>query len=253
MTTAPVDSALAVRTRYRHSESSAARWRLLTDAADALARDGARAGALSTVLSKVLAFLSLEDGVMLVLGDDALQVAASQGQVPPVGARIAHAMALHTVLQPGPVAPLVRQDVPSTLRIGREQRAGLEVLVPLCVDGRHRGMLALLSSAAAPPPHPDDLLTLQALATLLAAALANHQAAPRVGATEAAAVLKALTPRELQILALLPQGWTNAAMGAHLGIAAGTVKVHVERILHKLDLNDRTQAAVRAADLGLGS
>lgn len=74
-----------------------------------------------------------------------------------------------------------------------------------------------------------------------------------MGATEAAAILKSLTPRELQILALLPQGWTNAAMGEHLGIAAGTVKVHVERILHKLDLNDRTQAAVRAADLGLGS
>ena len=249
----PADSAHTVRTRYRQSESSAARWRLLTDAAGALARDGVRPAALATVLAKTLAFLSLDDGLLLVLKDDALHVAASHGNVPPVGARVAHAMALHTVLQPGPVAPLVRQDVPSGLRIGREQRTGLEVLVPLCLDGKHRGMLALLCATAAPPPHPDDLLTLQALSTLLGAALANSQAAPRVGATEAAAILKSLTPRELQILALLPQGWTNAAMGEHLGIAAGTVKVHVERILHKLDLNDRTQAAVRAADLGLGS
>ena len=249
----PNDSAQSVRARYRHSESSAARWRLLTDAAGALAHEGARPPALATALAKALAFLSLDDGLLLVLKDDALHVAASQGQVPPVGARVAHAAALHTVLQAGPVAPLVRQDVASGLRIGREQRAGLEVLVPLCLDGKQRGMLALLSAHPAPPPHADDLLTLQALATMLAAALASTQAAPRVAAPEAAAMLKVLTPRELQILALLPKGWTNAAMGEHLGIAGGTVKVHVERILHKLDLNDRTQAAVRAADLGLNA
>ncbi|MET0266984.1 MAG: LuxR C-terminal-related transcriptional regulator [Duganella sp.] len=247
------DSARAIRTRYRQSESSAARWRLLTDAAGALAAEGARPAALATALSKALAFLSLEDGLLMVLKDDALQVVASQGQVPPVGARLAHAAAMQAALQPGPLAPLVRQDVASTLRIGREQKAGLEVLVPLCLDGKHRGMLALLSAHAAPAPHPDDLLTLQSLATLLAAVLATAQAAPRVAGQEAAAILKSLTPRELQILALLPKGWTNAEMGEHLGIAGGTVKVHVERILHKLDLNDRTQAAVRAADLGLGS
>ncbi|USX24661.1 LuxR C-terminal-related transcriptional regulator [Oxalobacteraceae bacterium OTU3CINTB1] len=247
------ESARAARNRYRQIESSAARWRLLTDAASALAGEGQCASALSTALSKALAFLSLEDGAVMVLKDDALQVLASQGQVPPVGARLAYAAALQAVLQPGPRPPLVRQDIASGLRIGREQQVGLEVLVPLCLEGKNRGMLALLSTQAAPPPTPDDLLTLQALATMLAAVLAVPQHAPRVAAPEAAEMLKVLTPRELQVFALLPSGWTNAAMGEHLGIAAGTVKVHVERILHKLDLNDRTQAAVRAADLGLGT
>ena len=247
------DSVRAVRNRYRQSESSAARWRLLTDAASALAGEGPCASALSTSLSKALAFLSLEDGAIMVLKDDALQVVASEGQATPVGARLAYAAALQAVLQPGPRAPLVRQDVASALRIGRDQQVGLEVLVPLCLDGKNRGMLALLGAQRAPLPNADDLLTLQALATMLAAVLAVPQNAPRVAAQEAAEMLKVLTPRELQVFALLPSGWTNAAMGEHLGIAAGTVKVHVERILHKLDLNDRTQAAVRAAHLGLGT
>ena len=62
-----------------------------------------------------------------------------------------------------------------------------------------------------------------------------------------------LTPRELQVFALLPRGLTNAAMADELGIAACTVKTHVERILQKLGLDDRTQAAVRAAECGYGS
>ncbi|WP_332851753.1 response regulator transcription factor [Duganella sp. S19_KUP01_CR8] len=254
----PNDTALptarAARSRYRQIESSVARWRLLTDAAGVLASEGARPGALATILSKTLAFLSLDDGLLMTTQDDGLQVCASQGQTLPVGARLGHAATLQAALQPGPQPPVVRQDVISALRIGREQKTGLEVLVPLCLDGKNRGILALLGTQHAPPPSVDDLATLQALATLLAAALSTpRQTAPRVAAPDAAAALKLLTPRELEVFALLPSGWTNAAMGEHLGIAAGTVKVHVERILHKLDLHDRTQAAVRAADFGLGA
>jgi DNA-binding NarL/FixJ family response regulator len=60
-----------------------------------------------------------------------------------------------------------------------------------------------------------------------------------------------LTEREKQVLSLIVQGMTNREIGARLGIAAGTAKVHVERILSKLGVVDRTQAAVRAAALGL--
>ncbi|MBV7534331.1 helix-turn-helix transcriptional regulator [Duganella sp. sic0402] len=248
------DSARAARSRYRHNESSAARWRLLADAAAIAAEPGQRAAALASILAKALAFLSLEDGLLMVLQDDALQVCASQGLVPPAGARLAYTAAMQAALQPGPQAPLVRQDLVSPLRIGREQRVGLEVLVPLALDGKHRGVLALLSARAAPQPNADDLTTLQALGTLLAALLSGpSQNAQRAAAPEAAALLKQLTPRELQVFALLPSGGTNAHIGEQLGIAAGTVKVHIERILHKLDLRDRTQAAVRAADCGLGS
>jgi DNA-binding NarL/FixJ family response regulator len=53
------------------------------------------------------------------------------------------------------------------------------------------------------------------------------------------------------VLALLPRGLTNAGLGAELGISTGTAKVHVERILQKLQLSDRTQAAVYAVQAGM--
>jgi DNA-binding NarL/FixJ family response regulator len=60
-----------------------------------------------------------------------------------------------------------------------------------------------------------------------------------------------LSARERQVLALLPRGLTNAGLGAELGISTGTAKVHVERILQKLQLSDRTQAAVYAVQAGM--
>ncbi len=60
-----------------------------------------------------------------------------------------------------------------------------------------------------------------------------------------------LTARELVVLRLVAQGWTNREIAAELNLSAGTVKVHVERILAKLGVSHRTQAAVRAVEMGL--
>jgi DNA-binding NarL/FixJ family response regulator len=60
-----------------------------------------------------------------------------------------------------------------------------------------------------------------------------------------------LTPRELEVLRLVAQGKTNRAISEQLVITAGTVKLHVEHIIAKLGVSDRTQAAVRAIQLGL--
>lgn len=60
-----------------------------------------------------------------------------------------------------------------------------------------------------------------------------------------------LTVRELEVLRLLTQGMTNPAIAEVLHISRGTVKVHVERIIAKLHVSDRTQAAVRALESGL--
>lgn len=62
---------------------------------------------------------------------------------------------------------------------------------------------------------------------------------------------EALTPRELEVLRLVAQGKTNRAIGEQLVITVGTVKIHVEHIIAKLGVSDRTQAAVRAIQLGL--
>ena len=62
-----------------------------------------------------------------------------------------------------------------------------------------------------------------------------------------------LTGRELEVLGLLSQGHTNGQIAGELVLSVGTVKTHVHRIISKLGVSDRTQAAVRAIRLGLVS
>src|SRR5829696_245655 len=63
----------------------------------------------------------------------------------------------------------------------------------------------------------------------------------------------ALTPRETEVLGLLTTGQTNQQIAQTLSISKGTAKVHVERIIRKLGVSDRTQAAVKAIELGIAS
>ena len=60
-----------------------------------------------------------------------------------------------------------------------------------------------------------------------------------------------LTPRERQVLALVAAGATNREIGRQLYMAEKTASVHVSRILVKLDVRSRTEAAGVAHRLGL--
>lgn len=60
-----------------------------------------------------------------------------------------------------------------------------------------------------------------------------------------------LTNRELQVLRHVALGLSNREIGSSLGISIETVKEHVQNILRKLDVNDRTQAAVWAVKKGV--
>jgi DNA-binding NarL/FixJ family response regulator len=60
-----------------------------------------------------------------------------------------------------------------------------------------------------------------------------------------------LTPRETEVLELLKLGRTNPQIAEDLVISRGTAKNHVEHIMTKLGVSDRTQAVVRALEIGI--
>jgi DNA-binding NarL/FixJ family response regulator len=57
-----------------------------------------------------------------------------------------------------------------------------------------------------------------------------------------------LTPRERDVLKLVVEGQTNRQIAERLSLSIGTVKIHVEHIIAKLGVSDRTQAAVHAVE-----
>jgi DNA-binding NarL/FixJ family response regulator len=70
-------------------------------------------------------------------------------------------------------------------------------------------------------------------------------------AASAASMLNPLTPRETEVLSHIASGKTNRQIAQQLHLSLSTVKRHLERILSKLGVSDRTQAAVKAVELGL--
>jgi DNA-binding NarL/FixJ family response regulator len=84
----------------------------------------------------------------------------------------------------------------------------------------------------------------------LAAALARGGARP-VAPPPAPRPDEVLTAREIDILRLVATGSTNREIAGRLFLSEGTVKNHISRILGRLGLRDRTQAAVYAHDHGL--
>ena len=62
-----------------------------------------------------------------------------------------------------------------------------------------------------------------------------------------------LTPREVQVLQLVAQGYTNRQIGEELSISEATVRTHMSKILAKLNLGSRTQAALYALREGIAT
>ena len=74
--------------------------------------------------------------------------------------------------------------------------------------------------------------------------------ARRPGTPVAPAALAELTDREREVLVLMAKGLSNTEIARSLFVAETTVKTHVGRVLHKMDLRDRAQAVVLAYESG---
>ncbi|WP_049578172.1 response regulator [Streptomyces sp. SBT349] len=89
-------------------------------------------------------------------------------------------------------------------------------------------------------------VTRRLIAEFARSAPGGAQAPPAPGAAR----LASLTPREREVLARIGEGLSNAEIADRLHMAEATVKTHVSRVLHKLGLRSRVQAAILAQESG---
>jgi DNA-binding CsgD family transcriptional regulator len=132
-------------------------------------------------------------------------------------------LATHTLLAAGS----------ALLLVAASQLAGQALSFFLCPyqDPGTAGRLVRVGVLAVPPDLPDYLAAI----VLISPAVDLH----------------GLTPRELEIIGLLVEGWPNARIAATLVVAERTVATHMEHILAKLQVATRTAAAALALRLGL--
>ena len=67
---------------------------------------------------------------------------------------------------------------------------------------------------------------------------------------EAARLIRQLTPKEREVLKCVHSGLLNKQIAHRLGMAEATVKTHMTALMRKLEVRNRTQAAILAGSLG---
>ena len=191
-------------------------------------------------------YLALQDDVEVVAeaGDGEAAVRAAEQHAPDV--------VLLDLAMP-------RLDGVAALRELREKAPEARVLVLTSFGEDDRLFAALRGGAAGfllKDTEPADLVrairTAHAGQSTLSPAVATRVLAQLADGGRRRAI-EVLTPRELEVLKLIARGRSNKRIALELGVAEKTVKTHVGHVLAKLDLTDRTQAALYAVREGLES
>ena len=236
------------RAELREDAAAARQRRALARAAEALAQATDPSAAAEAVLRLAADVAAAQHAAVLSRGAAGVRLVAGLGTARPVGATVPGGTGWRvlsaTLAPPQETGPGFDEWLlPGAAAPGPEWRGAIRVA------GQTLGALVL----RLPAPGAAGLdETLSAFTGLLAACLAPAAHARRPRRRQDSA-LRQLTPRERQVLALLPRGLSNQGLAEALGIAPGTAKSHVERILRKLECHDRTQAAVMAVEGGLSA
>ncbi len=194
--------------------------------------------------------LELESGLRVV-GE------ASQGQ---------EALDQYASLQPDVVLMDVRMPVMDGVESTRQlmsQWPRCRVIILTTFDddeyvfeGLRAGALGYLLKDVSIQELADAICTVMAGGVLIEPSVARKVVAEFARMTSSAPTTRSgldepLSEREIDILRLLAQGLTNREIAQRLFLAEGTVKNYVTNILSKIGVRDRTQAALRARELGL--
>ena len=132
----------------------------------------------------------------------------------------------------------------------RNEFPGARIIVLTTYDGDEDIYRALQAGARA--YLLKDVLREELLSAIRAVHAGQFHIPPAVAARLAERLpLSDLTARELEVLTLIVKGMSNSEIGTALTISTGTVKIHVNNILSKLGVSDRTQAATTALQRGI--
>ncbi len=154
----------------------------------------------------------------------------------------------------------VMTGVEATRRL-REKHLGVRVIILTTFDddanvfeGLRAGALGYLLKDVSGAELANAVRTVMKGGALLEPSVARRvfaEFARLTPATQPAQLDEPLSERELDVLRLVAEGLSNKEIGQRLSLAEGTVKNYVTSVLQKIDARDRTQAALRARELGL--
>lgn len=240
-------SARALRESLKKTQANDTHLRLYLNFGQQLFEYGWGEATASSLLQSLCTLVSAQHALLAIENSGKLVVFNQVGQTLPVGSRIPM-MGILAMMLKNPVQFTLYENKGTQLWTHGDA-SHHECLIPLALGKHGKGVIGF--SGKKLTLESAEFETLQAFAGLVGLAISQHQGPARSEGDQT--ILETLTPREREILALLPSGLSNNELGTKLGIASGTAKIHVERILNKLGVKDRTQAAVKAVELGYRS
>lgn len=246
----PIASAFALKQALKQSQTLVAQDRLFEKFGQQLFDLGWSPELTQWLMDEICQQFGAAHGLIAQQHAGALKILAKRGDAFPIGARIPMLGVLGQWLKSPILFTQHTQHVANLWTLPAALYAQQSLYAhhfPIAYQQQAVGLISLLTTN---PLSPATLNTLHSLCGMLGFALRQHNHTLQ---TVDDRFLQKLTPREREVFALLPSGASNNTLASKLGISAGTVKIHIERILSKLGVADRTQAAVKAVEAGFKS